>query len=107
MKLKTRIALTLALSAVLCSASAFAQDAGVTTTAADAPAKPAHHHHQAHAQKVADAGKYDSCLKQKLAVAEYYCSIHPGACQGEKDGAAAECRGEARGERHTAETGDQ
>ena len=86
MKLNNRIALTFVLSAALFSASALAQDA--------APAK------KAHMKKTAGHGVvYDTCLKQKLAVAEYFCSIPPDTCQSEKDGAASQCRSEARGER--------
>ncbi len=107
MKLNNRIALTLALSAALFSASALAQDAG--TAAAPAPtadaapadqaapaAKPMK---KAKARRMANHAGYEGCLKQKLAVAEYFCGIHSDSCQSEKDGAAAQCRSEARGER--------
>ena len=101
MKLNNRIALTLVLSAALFSASALAQDAGATP-AGDAPAAHAQHKHMKKAGKASAHGaSYEGCLKQKLAVAEYFCSIHPDACQAEKDGAATPCRSEARGERQT------
>jgi hypothetical protein len=108
MKLNNRIALTLALSAALFSASALAQDAGTAAApaptaaapAADAPAAaPAKPAKKAKARRMANHAGYESCLKQKLAVAEYFCGIHSDSCQSEKDGAAAQCRSEARGER--------
>jgi len=102
MKLNNRIALTLVLSAALLSASALAQDPAATAAPADAaaafPAAPAKHVKKAGVKKI-NSSVYDTCLKQNLAVAEYYCSIHPDACQTEKDGAAIQCRSEARGER--------
>ena len=94
MKLNNRIALTFVLSAALFSASAFAQDA-----AAPAAAPAAHAKHMKKAKGAVHGAAYDSCLKQKLAVSEYFCSIHPDACQSEKDGAAAQCGSEARGEK--------
>ena len=95
MKLNNRIALTIALSAALFSVSAFAED-----SAAPAPAPPVvkHHHHKVEGKKVAGRS-YDDCLKQKLAVAEYFCSVHADSCQPEKDGAAKQCKLEARGVR--------
>ena len=107
MKLNNRIALTLALSAALFSASALAQDAGTAAApaapAAEAPAAaPAvakHKHHKMAKSEKVSGSRYDSCLKQKLAVAEYFCGIHSDACKSEKDGAAAQCRSEARGVR--------
>lgn len=95
MKLNNRIALTFALSAALFSVSAFAQDPAAAP-AADKPVMK--HHHKAEGKKV--AGKsYDDCLKQKLAVAEYFCSVHSDSCQAEKDGASKQCKLEARGVR--------
>lgn len=96
MKLNSRVAQAFALSVALFSASALAQDA-----AAAASAAPAVHHakHMKKAKGAVHGAAYDSCLKQKLAVSEYFCSIHPDACQAEKDGAATQCRSEARGER--------
>ncbi len=108
MKLNNRIALSIALSAALFSLSAVAEDtaaapaapaaAMATPDAAPAKAGKKMHHHMAGAKKTAGHG-YDDCMKQKLAVAEYFCSIHTDACKAEKDGAAKQCRSEARGER--------
>lgn len=90
MKPSNRIALMFSLSAALLCGSAFAQDTA-------APAKHMHHHK---AQSMAVNGsKYDNCLKEKLAVAEAFCSSHSTDCKAEKDGAAKQCRSEARGER--------
>ncbi len=104
MKLNSRVAQAFALSVALFSASALAQDAGAAAPAApatDAAAAPAAHHakHMKKAKGAVHGAAYDSCVKQKLAVSEYFCSIHPDACQAEKDGAATQCRSEARGER--------
>jgi hypothetical protein len=93
MKLNNRIVLTLALSATMFSVSALAQDA-------PPPDKPMHHHHhKAMEEKVSGGGKFDTCVKQKMAVAEYFCSIHGDSCKAEKDGVAPQCRSEVRGER--------
>ena len=95
MKLSNRIALTISLSAGLFCGAALAQDAA---TAPAAPAaKPAHHHH--HKGGEVHGVKYDNCLKEKLAVANAWCGAHSDACQAEKDGAAKQCKSEARGER--------
>ena len=104
MKLNNRIALTFTLSAALFCASALAQDAAPAAPAADtaaaAPAAPAAKPmKKAKARKMANHAGYEGCLKQKLAVAEYFCGIHPDSCQSEKDGAATQCRAEARGVR--------
>lgn len=107
MKLNNRIALSIALSAALFSLSAAAEDTAAAPAAPAAamaapdaaPAKAGKKmHHKAGAKKTAGHG-YDDCMKQKLAVAEYFCSIHADACKAEKDGAAKQCRSEARGER--------
>jgi hypothetical protein len=98
MKLNNRIALTLALSVALCSASALAQDTADAPAAAPAPHEH-HHHHKAGEEKVSSGGKYENCVKQKMAVAEYFCSVHADTCQAEKAGVAPQCRSEARGER--------
>jgi len=109
MKPSNRFALMFSLSTVLLSGAALAQaPAAATTAPAAAPAattmndmvppKPAAHHHH-HAGKAVHGVKYDSCLKEKLAVAQAFCSAHSSNCQAEKDGAAAQCRSEARGER--------
>ena len=107
MKPSNRIALMCSLSAVLLCGSALAQDAATPPPAAPAtgstmsdmvPAKPMHRHHKARSMAV-HGSKYDNCLKEKLAVAETYCSTHSTDCTAEKDGAAKQCRSEARGER--------
>jgi hypothetical protein len=107
MKLSNRIALMFTLSAGLLSGAALAQDAATAPAAAPAPTtmndmvspKPAHHHNHKARTKAASGSKYDNCLKEKLAVANAYCSAHSDACKAEKDGAAAQCKSEARGER--------
>jgi len=101
MKPSNRIALMFSLSTALLCGAALAQDPAATTAPSAAPAAPApmakHHHH--HGSKAVHGVKYDKCLKENLADAQYYCSAHPDGCQAEKDGAAAQCRSEARGER--------
>jgi hypothetical protein len=102
------LVLTLALGAGLYSTGALAQDAaaaaaaqtGMAPDAALAAAqtshRPAHRvraHHHVHG--------YDKCLQEKLAAAQHYCDSHADSCQAEKDGAAKQCRSEARGERQT------
>jgi len=106
MKLNNRIALTFALSAALFSASALAQDSAaaaptgpVAEAPAAAPAMAKHKHHKMARSEKMSGSRYDSCLKQKLAVAEYFCGIHADSCKSEKDGAATQCRAEARGVR--------
>ncbi len=109
MKPSNRIALLCSLSAALLCGSALAQDAATPPPAAPAapaattmsdmvPAKPMHHHHKAKAQAM-HGSKYDNCMKEKLTVAEAFCSAHSTDCTAEKDGAAKQCRSEARGER--------
>lgn len=106
MKPSNRIALMFSLGAALLCGSALAQDAATAPAAAPAATtmndmvspKPAHYHHKAKAKAV-KGDKYDNCLKTNLADAQYYCSTHPDGCQAEKDGAAAQCKSEARGER--------
>lgn len=93
MKPSNRIALTLSLSAALFCASALAEDA------AAAPAAPAAKHHRHKAKKVIKSARYDQCLRENMADAEYFCSSHPDGCQAEKDGVATQCRSEARGEK--------
>ncbi len=100
MKPSNRIALMFSLSAALFCASALAQDPSAPATldqAAGPSAKPAMHHH--HKAKAIHGVKYDTCLKEKMAVAQAYCSAHSTDCTAEKDGAAKQCRSEARGER--------
>ncbi|MDR3415778.1 MAG: hypothetical protein P4L83_06290 [Nevskia sp.] len=99
MNLTHRIGLSLVLGAALTSVQVLADDAPA------APEAKAHHHHKHHAGGGAKKGAahgvtYKGCLKEKMAVAEYFCNAHSDACKAEKDGAARECRGEARGERH-------
>jgi hypothetical protein len=95
MKPSNRIALLFSLSTVLLCGSALAADA-ITLPAA--PAKAEHHHHHK-AGKAMHGVKYDTCVKEKSAAAEYFCSANSGSCQAEKDGIAKQCKSEARGEK--------
>ena len=109
MKPSTCLALTLALGVGLYSASALAQDPAAAAAAQSAPAPdaaltaaqtPKPHHRAHHVRARHHAGsRYSRCLKEKLAVAQHYCDSHADACQAEKDGAARQCRSEARGEK--------
>jgi hypothetical protein len=96
MKPVHRIVLSLALGTTLISASALAQD---SAGPADAPAPAAKVHHHKH--KAGAAVSYKTCVKEDEAVAEYYCSTHSEGCDSEKAAVTKECKGEARGERHT------
>jgi hypothetical protein len=98
MKSSKRIALMFSLSTVLLCGTAFAADAIATSPGAPA-AKPAHHHHHKAGAKVVHGVKYDSCVKEKTAAADYFCNANAGACKAEKDGIAKQCKSEARGER--------
>ena len=89
-----------ALSSALFTLPALADDtAAPAASTAPAAAAPA-----AKAKKVKAVshgrgkGYYEQCLKENLADAEYFCSKNPSGCQAEKDGAAAQCRSEAKGE---------
>jgi hypothetical protein len=111
MKPSNRIALMFSLSTVLLCGAALAQNTAApppAPAAIPAPAattlndmvspKPAHHH-KAKAKAAVHGVKYDTCVKEKTAVAENFCSSHGSSCQSEKDGIAKQCRSEARGER--------
>jgi hypothetical protein len=98
MKSSKSIALLFSLSAALLCGTALADDAMATMANGAPAAKPAHHHHKA-AAKAVHGVKYDNCVKEKSAAAEYFCSAHADSCQAEKDGIAKQCKSEARGER--------
>jgi hypothetical protein len=112
MKPSTCIALLLTLGAGLYAAAAPAQDAAAAAAAQSAPAPDAalaaaqtsaHHHplHKVHHTRHSGGKRYDQCLKEKAAAADYYCNSHGDACQAEKDGVEKQCRSEARGEKQT------
>ncbi|MBL6751017.1 MAG: hypothetical protein ISP90_10875 [Nevskia sp.] len=82
---------------VLLTAVLFAGAAAADETA-PAPA-PHHHHHRKAAAHPASRHDYAQCVKEKTAVAEYFCGAHADACQAEKDAVAHQCRQEARGVR--------
>lgn len=92
--MKQSIRAALVLAAALCAGPVLAEDAAAP---AESP-KPHHHHHMA-----GHGGKHDygNCVKEKSAVAEYFCSAHGDTCQAEKDAVAHQCRQEARGVRQT------
>lgn len=100
MKSSNRIALLFSLSAVLLCGTALADDPMATMAGDSGPAaKPAHHHHHKAEAKAMHGSKYENCVKEKSAVADYYCSAHSDSCQAERDGIAKQCKSEARGER--------
>lgn len=111
MKPSTCLALTLVLGVGMYSTTAFAQDPAAAAAAQTGPAPDAalqaaqttpKHHRAHHVRTRHHAGsRYSQCLKEKLAVAQHYCDSHADACQAEKDGAAKQCRSEARGEKQT------